>query len=135
MKYKRQKNPMMMNMGNKSAHILTEIQNKYWLPKERMEVKKILKKCLLYACHHGGPCNMKPMVPWLKMKVKESPAFKHTGLDSFGPLHIKQNKERKKTWLCIFTCITVRAIHHELMDGNSCWCWKDLWQAEKNQTR
>ena len=150
MKYKRQKNPIILSrndtltrfiiqemhcwlLDSSPAHTLAEIQNKYEIPKERMEVKKILKKCLIYACHHGGPHNMKPMGPWLKMKVKELPAFKHTGLDYFGPLHIKQNKERKKTWLCIFTCITVRAIHLELIEDNSCWYWKDLWHAEKTK--
>ena len=38
---------------------------------------------------------MKPMAPWPKSKVTESPAFEHTGLDYFGALYIKQNKERK----------------------------------------
>ena len=59
---------------------------------------------------------MKPMAPWPKSKVTESPAFEQTGLDYFEPLHIKQNKERKKAWVCIFACITVRAIHHELVE-------------------
>ena len=59
---------------------------------------------------------MKPMAPRPKSKVTESPAFKNTGLDYFGPLYIKQHKERKKACVSIFTCITVRAIHLELVE-------------------
>ena len=81
-----------------------------------MEVNKLLKKCLTGVRHQGGPCKMKPMAPLPKSKVTESLAFEHTGLDYFGPLHIKQNKERKKAWVHIFTCITVRAIHFELVE-------------------
>ena len=59
---------------------------------------------------------MKPMAPWPKSKMTESPVFEHTGLNYFRPLYIKQNKERKKAWVCIFTCITVIAIHLELVE-------------------
>ena len=59
---------------------------------------------------------MKPMAPWSKIKVNESPACKHTIWDYFGLLCIKQDKQIKKVWVCIFTCITVRAIHFELVE-------------------
>ena len=38
-------------------------------------------------------------------------------LDCFEPLCIKQNKQRKKAWVCTFTCITIRVIHLELMEN------------------
>ena len=41
---------------------------------------------------------MKPMASWPKSKVTESPAFEHTGLDSFGPL-LHQAKQTKKEGL------------------------------------
>ena len=66
--------------------------------------------------HQDGSCKMKPMAPWPKSKMTESPAFEHTGLDYFRPLYIKQNKERKKAWVCIFTCITVIEMHLELVE-------------------
>ena len=73
-------------------HTLAQIRIKYWIPKGRMEVNKLLKKCLIGVRHQGGPCKMKPMAPWPKSKVTESLAFEHTGFDYLGPLHIKQNK-------------------------------------------
>ena len=96
------------------SHTLTQIRNKYWIPKGRMEVKKILKKFLICVRYQGGPYKMKPLAP--KSKVIESRVFEHTGLDYFGPLHIKQNKERKKACVCIFISITVRGIHVEIVE-------------------
>ena len=49
-------------------------------------------------------------------KLIRSNAFTNTGLDYFGPLHIRQGKERIKVWVCLFTSITVRAIHLELVE-------------------
>ena len=51
-----------------------------------------------------------------KIKVYESPAFTNTGLDYFGPLYVKNGIVRSKAWTGIFTCITVRSIHLELVE-------------------
>ena len=99
------------------SHTFAQIRNMCWIPKGRTEVKKISRKCLICVHHQGGSDKMKPITPWPKGKVTESPAFKHTDLDYFGPLYIKQYKQRKKVWLCIVTCITVREIHHELVEN------------------
>ena len=56
------------------------------------------------------------MAPWSKIKVNESPAFTHTGLDYFGPLYVKNETVCSKAWVCIFTCMAVRAIHLELVE-------------------
>ena len=57
------------------------------------------------------------MSPWPKNKLTRSAPFKHTGLDYFGPLYVKlQNQEKKKVWVCLFTCVVVRAVHLEIVD-------------------
>ena len=56
------------------------------------------------------------MVPWPTSKVIRSKAFTNTGLDYFGPLHMRQGKDQVKAWSCLFTCITVWAIHLELVE-------------------
>ena len=56
------------------------------------------------------------MVPWSTSKVIRSKAFTNTGLDYFGPLYIRQGKNRVKLWVHIFTYITVGAIHLELIE-------------------
>ena len=56
------------------------------------------------------------MATWSTTKVIRSKAFINTGLDCFGPLYITQGKDRVKVWVCLFTCITARAIHLELVE-------------------
>ena len=42
------------------------------------------------------------------------PPFHHVGIDYFGPYLIKQGRSLVKRYGCLFTCMTVRAIHIEL---------------------
>ena len=57
-----------------------------------------------------------PMAPQPTSKVIKSKAFTNTGPDYFGLLYIRHGKYRVKVWVCLFTCITVRAIHLELVE-------------------
>ena len=50
-------------------------------------------------------------------KKTRSAPFNQTGLDYFGPLYVKlENREKKKVWVCLFTCVVVRAVHLEIVD-------------------
>ena len=55
------------------------------------------------------------MSPWPRKKVAQSAPFTYTGLDYFGPLYIQGESSKEKVWVCLFTCVTVRAIHLELV--------------------
>ena len=66
---------------------------------------------------------MPRMPPWPKERVNEALPFEYTGLHYFGPLYIKQHpdtspqKTEKKVWVCLFTCLVIRAIHLEIVEG------------------
>ena len=55
------------------------------------------------------------MSPWPRKKVAKCAPFTNTGLDYFGPLYIQGESSKGKVWVCLFTCVTVRAIHLELI--------------------
>ena len=98
-------------------HTLSQIRTKYWIVRGRVEVKNVLRKCRICCKYQGGLFKMPPMSPWPKNKLTQSAPFKHTGLDYFGPLYVKsQNREKKKVWVCLFTCVVVRAVHLEIVD-------------------
>ena len=51
------------------------------------------------------------------------PPFSNCGLDYFGPFHVTIRRSSEKRWGFLFTCLTTRAIHIELvpsMDTSSC---------------
>ena len=53
------------------------------------------------------------MPPWPKQRVAQSAPFQFTGLDYLGPILVKEGDKMVKMWICLFTCLAVRAIHLE----------------------
>ncbi|XP_062557120.1 uncharacterized protein LOC134221979 [Armigeres subalbatus] len=45
--------------------------------------------------------------------------FTYVGVDLFGPYLIKIGRSAPKRWVCLFTCLTVRAIHLEIVNSLS----------------
>lgn len=41
--------------------------------------------------------------------------FQVTGLDYLGPLYIKERNKTTKTYILLFTCTVIRAMHLELI--------------------
>ena len=64
---------------------------------------------------------MPQMAPYPPSRVEESSPFTYTGLDYLGPLYVKENSESvtRKVWVCLFTCLAVRAVHLELINDMS----------------
>ena len=45
------------------------------------------------------------------------PIFFNSGVDFFGPIQTKFKRGTVKGWGCIFTCLSTRAIHLEVVEG------------------
>ena len=91
------------------------IRQNYWIPHGRTEVRKVLQNCITCRRIEGGPYKMPVMPPLPKERVTQSTPFSYTGNDYFGPLYIREATEIKKVWICLFTCLAVRAVHLELV--------------------
>ena len=94
------------------SQTLAIIRNKYWIPKGRSEVRRVTNSCQVCKKWEGGSFKMQGMPPLPKFRVSPSSPFTYVGVDYFGPLYIKGNK---KVWVCLYTCLAIRAIHLELL--------------------
>ncbi|XP_049870313.1 uncharacterized protein LOC126369792 [Pectinophora gossypiella] len=96
------------------GHTLATVRNKYWILQGRSQVQRVLRNCMQCRKYGGGPYKMPLMPPLPAERVRYSVPFTFTGLDYFGPLKIQEDIAEKR-WVCLFTCLAVRAIHMEVI--------------------
>ena len=101
------------------SQTLALVRQKYWIPQGRSAVRAVILGCSVCRHHEGGPYKMPNMPPLPAKRVTKSTPFSQCGVDYFGPLFIKSKGERKKVWVCLYTCLVTRAIHLELMTDMS----------------
>ena len=96
------------------AHTLAAVRKKFWIHKGKSVVKKILKSCMVCRKHLATPFESRPMPALPPSRVQEARPFKNIGVDYLGPVIVKFGDQKTKVWVCLFTCMTIRAIHLEI---------------------
>jgi len=104
------------------AHLGTEwvtslIRRTFWITKVRNLVKSISRDCLKCKRLFASPMNqLMADLPSERVEAGKPP-FIDIGLDCFGPFLIRQGRSHVKRYGCIFTCLSSRAIHLEVLSG------------------
>jgi hypothetical protein len=103
-------------------YVMSLVRCRYWIPRARPLVNRILRNCVLCKKLKGVP-EVQRMANLPSDRVTpDSPPFTYVGLDCFGPFLVKRGRSHEKRYGCLFTCLTVRAIHLEklnTMDSDS----------------
>ena len=94
---------------------LNGVRETYWVLRGRETVKRVIKKCVVCKKIEGKVLQSprEPSLP--SCRVSDEPPFTNTGIDFAGPLFVKENNESMKTYICLFTCASTRAVHLELL--------------------
>ena len=85
------------------------------MPQGRVEVRRVLTKCTICKRHNGPSFRLPSMPSWPRERVSRSTAFQYVWLDYLGPLRVKEGESVEKMWVCLFTCLAIRAVHLELV--------------------
>ena len=97
------------------SSLVASIRRKYWITGLRVLAKRVKKQCIPCQKQDAPPCNQ-ICAPLPADRVTRAPAFSTTGLDHAGPLYCLDFPKRK-LYILLFTCGTVRALHLELVDS------------------
>ncbi len=100
-----------------TERVYAELRRQYWILRGRQAVKHHQLNCL--SCQRW---RAQPKVPQMADLPPERlrllcPPFYSTGVDCFGPYHVKIGRRVEKRWGVIFKCLTTRAVHIELLNS------------------
>ncbi|XP_062699013.1 uncharacterized protein LOC134284280 [Aedes albopictus] len=99
--------------GN-SETVVNEIRQFFHIFRLRTVVKQVTAACQWCKVMKATPKvpRMAPL-PVARLSSFARP-FTYTGIDFFGPLLVKVGRSAAKRWICLFTCLTTRAVHVEV---------------------
>ncbi|XP_067653340.1 uncharacterized protein [Haliotis asinina] len=105
------------HMGTNST--LAALSSKYWIPSAREEIRSWERECAVCVRRKAKPSSQ-IMAPLPAVRVKYSlRAFDQSAVDYAGPFVTVQgrSKKRQKRYLCLFKCMSTRAVHLEMAYG------------------
>ena len=81
---------------------LAEVRSRFWIPKGRQVVKRVLGRCVTRNRHEGKACSTPPAAPLPEYRTRAAEPFERVGLDFAGPLYARQEMEglKRRTWHC-----------------------------------
>ena len=98
------------------SQVLASINEKYWIIKGRSAVKKVIQSC--FACRFWSAVPTTQQMGNLpKDRVNGGKVFSSVGTDLMGPIQIRCNRNSIKRYVCIFTCLSSRAVHLEIVQS------------------
>ena len=102
------------------------VQEHYTVLKLRSSLRSIKPHCL--RCREFQAVTMQPIMSDLPKErlAYQSPPFTNTGVDYFGPFYVTVRRTTEKRCGFLFTCLTTRAVHVEIvtsMDTSCVMCY------------
>ena len=118
-------NLLLKHLHEKRAHcgyksLIYESRKRFSIVGVRDIAKQVNGKCVTCKKLRGQPLGqMMGQIPTLSVAAG-FPAFSNTAIDMFGPLQLRiGRKTLKEVQVIIFTCMTTRAVHLELVTDRS----------------
>ena len=97
-------------------HTLNLFREKYWMPRARATVKKILWRCAVCRNRRAVPVNPR-MADLPSERFDMSRPFSSVGLDFMGPVYVRKFRRTEKRYILLVTCLSTRALHLEIANS------------------
>ena len=110
------------------------IQGRFAIIRLRPFLRSIEHNCIL--CRKRSADTVEPMMADLPVERLSygNPPFSNSGIDYIGPFYVAVKRSSEKRWGFLFTCLTTRAHHIEVlnsMDTSSCVMGKERFIAQR----
>ena len=105
---------VLMNHAGVST-LVTSLRDSLWIVSVRPLAKQVVKSCVACRRQEARPYNA-VVAPLPADRVKSVCPFSVTGVDFAGPLYVV-DCPGKKFYICLYTCLVVRAVHLELVSS------------------
>ncbi|XP_055523038.1 uncharacterized protein LOC129717210 [Wyeomyia smithii] len=95
--------------------VVNELRQRFHVSKLRSLVREVGKGCMKCKIQKAVPMvpRMAPL-PAGRLQAFTRP-FSYVGVDFFGPIAVRINRSIHKRWIALFTCMTTRAVHLEVV--------------------
>ena len=97
-------------------YIRNEVQKKFWIFGLRNALRAVKHNCVMCRLFTNSKTPQMSDLPTDRLTSNVRP-FTNSGVDYFGPFEVKIFRRTVKKWVCLFTCLSVRAVHLELVDS------------------
>ncbi|XP_062703565.1 uncharacterized protein LOC134286020 [Aedes albopictus] len=95
--------------------VVNEMRQAFHIPKMRALLAKVVRDCIFCRIYKAVP-RPPPMAPLPKARLTSFVRpFTFVGLDYFGPVLVKVGRSNAKRWIALFTCLSIRAVHMEVV--------------------
>ena len=107
-----------MVLHNGMKETLNQIRTRYWIPKCRNQIKRVIRKCLLCQKFQRKSFVYPPPPDLPRIRLSKDFPFTYTGVDYAGPLYVKgiySKKGMHKCWIFLYTCASSRNLDLDLV--------------------
>ena len=95
---------------------LSNIRTRFWIVRARRVIKGIARTCVTCKRLRGKPCTqLMGQLPGERVESGKAP-FTYCAIDIFGPYWVKYGRGEVKRYGCLYTCLSIRAIHVEVLE-------------------
>ena len=111
------------NQHEGTEHVRNIVQQKFWILGIQNALRSIKNKSIRLNRKGKAQTKAPVMANLPEERLVASTVFSNVGVDYFGPFTVKIGRRNEKRWCCLFTCLTVRAVHIEIapkLDTDCC---------------
>ncbi|XP_050698781.1 uncharacterized protein LOC126986557 [Eriocheir sinensis] len=98
-------------------HTLACLRGQYWVVAGRPLIDRLLRNCFVCRRVNSRPLVQRQGELPVERIAAGNPPFTHTGVDCFGPFGVTSMRRSVKRFGCVFTCLSSRAAHLEVLDS------------------